>query len=107
MVFVLRRVPHFLERELKDIGGNTGLGSVLTQVLDGHARILQLIGHNQPIGIVDPDAVGALEAGLQGVGVFDCPFAFPRLTGKALNINQVNGAVGRNLNADVSGKFVP
>ena len=55
-VFVLQGDADFLESEFGGVGRGSVLGFFDAEVAQGNSAVLEFVGHNQPVGVVDPGA---------------------------------------------------
>ena len=104
-VFVLRGDADFLEGEFEGVGGASVLGFFDAAVAQSNAAVLEFVGHDQPIGIVDPGAVAVFELGGDGVGVADGLARDKDAALFAVDIHQ-HGHFAL-LEAEVAGPFIP
>ena len=77
VVFVARGAADIAEGELEYIAGSAAGVSLSADIAEGDAGVLQFIGHDEPIGVIDPSVPGLGEVGGEGGGIGDGLVLFP------------------------------
>ncbi|MXY48091.1 MAG: hypothetical protein F4Y38_02210 [Gemmatimonadetes bacterium] len=86
-VLVARRIPHFTETEMQFVV-DRAVYDFLAIVGQVNARILQLVGHQKPVRVVDPRAPGTLQGLVPRLNVRDFRAVNERLPFPRVQIHQ-------------------
>ena len=104
-VLVPRGDADVLEGEFQHLGRAAVLGGLPSTVAQGDPGVLELVGHDQPVGVVDPGAVAAVQPGRQRVGIADFHTGGEGAALPAVDVHQ-HGQIAL-LEADVPRPLVP